>query len=152
MASAPDVYGQFVLEGWRDLPAMSIVEQKRFRGSQRVAVGGRTSQDGEDDDLSENVADDAETGDIEILDIGGGRGASKTIPLTTFQPNVYHEITVAFWEGVLLAVNGNSIIDLTPQPGRLAISCVTKNTSAMSVCVPQRRSANTARRLWGAPS
>lgn len=67
-------------------------------------------------------------------DVGGGRGTAKAMAPTTLQPIVYHEFPVAFWEGVLHSVSGSSIVDLTPQAGRLAMWCVKNHVGYAGVC------------------
>eukprot|EP00975_Prorocentrum_lima_P055814 11701145-Prorocentrum_lima.AAC.1 len=113
---------------------MTVAEKKTFWGKRRVACGGQsiTGEDHndlseeEDDELhpeaatSEKGADANDEEDIELPDVGGGRGSAKTLAPATLQPIVYHEFPVIFWQGVMHAVSGSTIIDLTPQAGRLA--------------------------------
>lgn len=114
---------------------MTVAEKKTFWGKRRVAVGGRTLPDGESDAESdgEEAADVAEEDEMELPDVGGGRGTAKGLPPHTLQPIVYHEFPVNFWEGVLHAVSGTTVIDLTPQAGRFAAWCVTNHVGYVGV-------------------
>ena len=137
LSNSSDVYGPIALEAWRDLPTMTVADKKVFWGKRRMACGGKTlsgEDDGENSDEEEEPGEDGKEEEMEFPDVGGGRGGTKALSPTTLQPIVYHEFPITFWQGVLHAVSGSTIIDLTPQAGRLAIWCVTNRIGYVGVC------------------
>ena len=142
LTNASNVYGPVALESWPSLPTLTVAD-KKFWGKRRVACGGKsiTGEDQDDDDGSteqeaeeEEVTADGKDVVMELPNVGCGRGGGKTLAPTTLQPIVYHEFPVTFWQGIMHAVSASTIIDLTPQSGRLAKMCVTSRIGYVGVC------------------
>ena len=72
--------------------------------------------------------------ELELPDVGGGRGSAKTLPPDSLQPIVYRELPVSFFEGMFHAVSASAVIDLTPQTGRFATWCVTNQIGYVGIC------------------
>ncbi|CAE7252588.1 Pdrg1 [Symbiodinium sp. CCMP2592] len=136
--------GPFSLESWKSLPSIPYGEKKLLWGKRRAAVGGKTAT-GETDDEGAAVDRDEiaeETGavdeeEIELPDVGSGRGSSKTLAPTVQQPVVYHEMPVTLWESALQATSAAHIIDVTPQSGRLAAWAVCNRLGYVGIACTQ---------------
>eukprot|EP00439_Symbiodinium_sp_Y106_P077688 s2304_g16.t1 len=142
--NAFDLMGPFSLEPWKSLPSLPYGEKKLLWGKRRAAVGGKTAT-GETDDEGAAVDKDEiaeETGavdeeEIELPDVGSGRGSSKTLAPTVQQPVVYHEMPVTLWESAMHATSAAHIIDVTPQSGRLAAWAVCNRLGYVGIACTQ---------------
>ena len=126
--------GPVSLPSWQSSTKLSIKDKKEFWGARRRAVGGRSDGgDGSDESEEESEPEEGEINEIELPDVGGGRGA-KALPESTLQPVSYHALPRIVTDSLHHAMWGLSTIDMTPCIGDLACDNVTANVGYLGIC------------------
>jgi hypothetical protein len=127
--------GPVTLPTWQSSTKLSIKDKKEFWGARRRAVGGRSDGgDGSDESAEEeSEQEEGEINDIDLPDVGGGRGA-KALPESTLQPVSYHALPRIVTDSLHHAMWGLSTIDMTPCIGDLACDNVTANVGYLGIC------------------
>jgi hypothetical protein len=124
--------GLVTVPTWQAAIKLSSKDKKEFWGARRRAVGGRSNGD-TGSSGSEEESEQDEANDIELPDVGGGRGA-KGLPETAMQPVAYHALPRIVTDSLHHAMWGLSTIDLTPCVGELECDNVVSNVGYLGIC------------------
>ncbi len=147
--------GPVALPLWSSSWRLPFATKKELYGFQRRPVGGPGPEDGnegEDSDAKGAAAEEEQgaTADgsaceetmhmkacIEGLSQSTGRGSKPIRPDSQVEPVFFHCFQASFFETLVDDYHLAAVLDLTPGPGLMAISCLKKRIPYMGVCLTE---------------